>query len=246
MPSTLTIPAVLPRTLDDVRRRLMAELGTVGIPNLHWPLSTGEDCLGFLTWASGIRQRDDLTTALISIRAFRASAGWHEVGPREVRPGDWALWDWDGDGEPDHATFGYSVDRLHNEITTVEANTSPRPGVPLTTANRGVYRKTRPLSSPELWGALRPAYLTLPTTTADQRAVRDEATGRTITLHRTDAGDHGSVKGDGKRGPLYRLLVQAWGRQHGLYGKTYRLDGIFGPRSEVVEDHLAPIARAAR
>lgn len=270
MPATLTIPATLPRTLDDVRSRLVAELGTIGIPNAHWPLTTGEDCLGFLTWAAGIRERDDLTSALIRISAFRASAGWREVGPAEVRPGDWALWNWDGNPDPDHATFVYSADRAHDELTTVEANTGPRPGVP---DPRGVYRKTRPLSSPELWGALRPIYAQPVVTSSEVRQVRaagtylnrampgtlrDEVTGRLLVLHRTEAGDIGSAKGDGKRGPLYRLLVQAWGATHdehgrkvahraqAVYGPTYKLDGIFGRRSDYVEAVLWAAIKAAR
>lgn len=274
MVTTLVIPATLPRTLDDVRTRIRAELGTVGIPNLHWPLATGQDCLGFLTWAAGIRERDDLTNALISIRGFRGSSGWHEVGPAEVRPGDWPLWDWDGDGEPDHATFAYSVDRAGNELTTDEANTGPRVGVDidLHPELRGVYQKTRPLDSPNLWGALRPQYAAAVTTSADRKAVRtagswlnrhipatlhDDVTGRTLTLHRTEAGDIGSAKGDGKRGPLYRLLVQAYGATHdehgrtvktrsaAMYGPTYKLDTVFGRRSEYVEGRLFTMLRVA-
>lgn len=268
MPATLTIPEVLPRTLADVRARIAAELGVVGIPNAHWPLSTGEDCLGMLTWAAGIRDRGDLTTALISIRAFRASSGWHEIREAsQIRPGDWALWDWDGDDVPDHATFVYSVDRAHDEITTDEANTSPRPGVELTEANRGTYRKTRDLSSKHLWGALRPTYRPVTTTTAEQRQVRaaaaylnrtmpgtwrDTVTGRLLVLHRSGAAD------DGKRGPLYRLLVQVWGATHdatgrkvdsrsrAIYGPTYKPDGIFGRRSDYVEQRLFEVVKAAR
>jgi hypothetical protein len=276
MPSTLIIPATLPRTVDEVRSRLRSELGTVGIPNLHWPLATGEDCLGFLTWAAGIRDRDDLTTALIRISAFRASAGWHEVRTAgEIRAGDWVLWDWDEIDDPDHAEFVYSVDRAHDEITTISANTGPRPGVDITKHPdlRGVYQKTRPLSSPEIWGALRPAYRQPVVTSSEIKSVRaagsylnrtmpgtyrDTVTGRLIVLHRTGAGDIGSAKGDGKRGPLYRLLVQAWGATHdehgrkvedrarAVYGPTYKLDGIFGRRSDYVEGRLWAAVKAAR
>lgn len=251
-----TIPAVLPRTLEQVRAALRAELSTRGIPNAHWPLSTGQDCLGFLTWGAGIRPREDLASPLISIAAFRATAGWHEVrGTADLRPGDWPLWDWDGDGYPDHATFLYSLDRAQNEIVTVEANTGPHVGddIDAHPELRGVWQKVRPLSESALWGAIRPPYLTAATTSAERRAVltaatylnktmpatyHDPVTGRTVTLHRTGSGDVGKTKGDGIRGPLYRLLVQVWGRLHGIYGETYKLDTVFGPRSEYVEGRL--------
>jgi hypothetical protein len=266
--STLTytpaiIPAVLPRTLDQVRSAIRAELGTKGIPNAHWPLSTGADCLGLLTYAAGIRPREDLANPLISISAFRASSGWHEVrGTADLRPGDWPLWDWDGDGFPDHASFLYSLNRAHDEIITDEANTGPHVGDDIDKHPnlRGVWQKTRPLSESALWGAIRPPYAPVVSTSKERKqvltaatyldkvmpaSIRDEATGRTIILHRSDAGSHGSVRGDGLRGPLYRRLVQAWGRLHGIYGLTYRIDDVFGPRSEYVEKRLFTQLRVA-
>lgn len=263
-----TIPAVLPRTLDQVRAALRAELGTKGIPNAHWPVGSGQDCLGFLTWGAGIRPRDDLANALVSIEAFRVSSGWHEIrGHAGIRPGDWVLWDWDGDGLPDHAEFVYSLDRQHDELTTDSANTGPKPGV---TDPRGVWEKTRPLSSPEVWGAIRPPYANPQPSASDRATVRkaatylnatmpssytDPVTHRTVTLHRSGSGDLGKVKGDGIRGPFYRLLVQAWGRTHDVhgrpadlahafYGETYKVDSVFGPRSDSVEELLFRVSRA--
>lgn len=259
MPTTALIPATLDVSLADFRARVLGELGAIGLPNQHWGLDdlTTNDCLGFLTWAAGLRARDEYPTALIKISAFRASAGWQQVAPSELRSGDWAFYNWDTDPDADHVEFLYGIDRVHGETDTVAANTGPRPGV---TDPRGVYRKTRPIDA-HLIGGIRPPYRVPVATSAEIRTVRtaatyldrvmpatilDEATGRTITLHRSDAGDHDGIRGDGKRGPLYRLLAQAWGRQHGIYGLAYRLDGIFGPRCETaVEPALFAAARAA-
>lgn len=258
MSATLAVPRTLSRTLEQVRAIELGELGALGLPNVHWPFPEGEDCLAFQTWAAGIREPGDRTTALVSIRAFRAAVGWPEVGPEQVRAGDWPLWDWDGDGIPDHIEFAYSVDHPHREITTLSANTGPKPGEP---QPRGVHRKTRALS-PSLHGAIRPPYAKPIATSSELATVRrnatylnrvmpasilDEATGWTIALHRTSAGAGSPLggKGDGKRGPFYRLLVQAWGRAHGRYGLAFRLDSVFGPQSERVEDALSAVARAA-
>lgn len=271
MPSTLELsyaPVAIPRrlavTADQARARLMSELGVVGIPNAHWPLPTGNDCLAFLLWGMGVRERHQLWNPLISIAAFRAAAGWKEVGPDDVRADDIALWGWDGHEPADHAEFVYSRDRAQGEITTVGANTGPRPGVDID-ANpelRGIYRKTRAVSA-SLIGGIRPPYAPLVPVASDLADVRRAATylnrvmpatfrdasnGRLLTLHRSSAGAGSPLggKGDGKRGPLYRLLVQCWGRQHGIYGNAFRLDGTFGPQCErVVEPALFAAARKA-
>lgn len=275
MPTTL-IPATLSLTADQVRTRLLGELGTIGLPAPHWPLTdlSTNDCLGFLTWAAGIRAPDDYTSALIRISAFRATAGWHEVGPADVRAGDWALCNWDANPDADHIEYVYSIDHAHGDITDVSANTGPRPGVDIKKHPelRGVYRKTRDIG-PWLIGAIRPPYAVTTPTSADRKTVRadatylnrtlpstfhDTATGHTITLHRSGAGDIGKTPGDGIRGPIYRLLVQAWGATHdaagrkvdnrskALYGPTYKVDGVFGPRSVYVEGRLSAVVKAAR
>jgi hypothetical protein len=269
VPTLTLIPQRLELTLPQARARMMAELGVVGIPNAHWPLSTGNDCLAFVLYGLGVRRRDQGfapgENPLISISAFRASAGWHEVGPAEVRAGDLALWGWDGHEPADHIEFTYSRDLAAGEITTVSANTGPRPGVDIEREHpelRGIYRKTRAVSS-SLLGGIRPPYAQPVPTSSDLANVRaaatylnrvmpptfhDEVTGRTLTLHRSGAGDGSGngKRGDGKRGPFYRLMVQCWGRQHALYGRSFRLDSVFGPQSERVEDHLFAVAKAAK
>lgn len=264
MSATLAVPRTLSRTLEQVRAIELAELGFLGIPAPHWPLKTGNDCLGFQTWALGIREPGDFTTALISIRAFRASVGWPEVGPEEIRAGDLPLWDWDGDREPDHIEFCYSIDHPQRAITTVSANTGPKPGVDIDVHPelRGVYRKTRSFSG-SLYGAIRPPYAHPALTSSDLATVRrnatylnrvmpatfhDPHTGRTLQLHRSGAGDGSGngKKGDGKRGPFYRLMVQVWGRLHPpLYPHPLLLDAIFGPHSERVEARLTAVAKRA-
>lgn len=247
---------VLTRTLPEVRAILRGELGRVGIPAPWWAFPFGQDCLGAITWAMGLRPADDLTTRLISIEAFRKACGWQQIrGAKDVRSGDVVLWDWDRDGIPDHAEHAYSVDFTHDELTTDSANTGPKPGVDIDAHPelRGFYEKTRPLSSPELWGVLRPPYAPEVTSKSDRAHVRkattwlngnmpahftDTATGRVLTLHRSGAGDIGTVKGDGVRGPFSRLMVQCWGRAVGLYDETYKLDAIYGPRSEFVDAEL--------
>lgn len=257
--TTLALPRTLSRTLEQVRAIELGELGDLGLPNTAWPFEEGEDCLAFQTWALGIREPRDRTTALIRISAFRAAVGWPEVGPEQVRAGDLPLWDWDGDGIPDHIEFAYSVDHPGGEITTLSANTGPKPGTP---QPRGIYRKTREIG-PSLFGGIRPPYAKPATTSTELAEVRraatylnrvmpevfhDPLTGKAVRLIRTGAGDGSGNgrKGDGKRGPLYRLMVQAWGRQHGIYGRGFLLDGIFGPQSDRVEDRLFAASKLAR
>lgn len=257
MLTAVQIPSALALTLDQARDRLVAELGPYRLPTAWHSREAGDDCLAFLLWALGVRQADDFETALVSIRAFRAVAGWHEVSAAEVRPGDLVLWDWEEDDDVDHVEFCYSVDRVEGTITTVSANTGPRPGVELTAANRGVYRKTRPISG-EISGGIRPPYRPPATvaTSADRKAVRIEASflnatvthsfeGRTIL--RSAAGTIiGHVPhGDGIRGPLFWILVQVWGRLHGLYGHAFKIDGIPGPQSRRVEAEILRRAKAA-
>lgn len=255
------IPARLDVTLAQFRAKAVGELGSIGLPAPHWPLTdpTTNDCLGFLTWAAGIREADDYTSALVRISAFRASAGWPEVAPHELRSGDWALYNWDSNPDADHVEFLYGIDFAHAETDTVSANTGPRPGVP---EPRGVYRKQRAIDE-HLIGGIRPPYLVIAPTASDVAAVRRDAsylnrtmpasyhdpiTDRTIVLHRTGAGAGSPTggKGDGIRGPLYRLLVQVWGRMHRIYPDACRLDGIFGRQSERVEDRLDVVAKAYR
>lgn len=258
MPTT-TIPAQLTATLEQVRDRLVEQIGVRGLPTVWWSLSDlkTNDCLGFVLWGLGVRKRDDFWNPLVSIGAFRSVAGWHEVDAGEVRPGDLALWDWERDDDVDHIEFCYSIDRHAATITTISANTGPRVGDDIVAHPelRGVAKKTRPIDG-RLRGGIRPPYRP-PAATAtakDRTAVRLEASwlnrhvahtfdGRTV--RRTAAGTIVGVlpTGDGIRGPLFWILVQVWGRVHGLYGNAFRIDGIPGPQSRRVE---AEVLRRAK
>lgn len=48
---------------------------------------------------------------------------------------------------------------------------------------------------------------------------------------------------NGIRGPIYWRLIQLAGRQDGLYGRGYIVNGIPGPRTRVLERHYATLAK---
>jgi hypothetical protein len=267
MPSTVQIPAVLSLTLDAVRDRLHDQVGTRGVPSLWWSLSDPEtnDCLGFLLWGLGVRDRDDFDERVVRISRFRAVSSWQGLDPEEIRPGDLVYWAWNADDDDlaDHAEFCYSIDRHAGTITTLSANTGPRVGddIDAHPELRCVAKKTRPLRptpGARIVGGSRPPYRSAATvaTSGDRKTVRIEASylnasvpgtfeGR--TLLRSAAGTiRGHVPhGDGIRGPLFWMLVQVWGRLHGLYGKAYKIDGIPGPQSRRVEAEILRHAKAA-
>lgn len=262
MPTTLAPPLVFPSVLDltadAVRDRLVSELGTVGIPAAHWAIPTGNDCLGYLLWGAGIRDRDDFRTPLVKISAFLAVSGWQRVDADEVRANDIALCNWDGNPDADHVEWVYSIDRHADEVTTVSANTGPRPGVDidLHPDQRGVWRKTRDLG-PWLIGGVRMPFRSpvLDVTSRDRADVRLLASylNRTVPEHyqgrlfpRSAAGTIAGRPGDGLRGPLYWGLVQLWGRLHGHYGGSFLLDRIPGTRTRYVERLGLAAAKAAR
>jgi hypothetical protein len=255
---TSTIPARLTLTLEQIRDRLVAQIGVRGIPN---PWAThGEDCLAFLLWGAGVRKRDDYWNPLVSIGGFRAVSGWHEVDADELRPGDFVLWSWNGDDEADHVEFCYSRDKAAGTITTISANTGQRVGddIEKHPELRGVWKKTRPLDG-RVVGGIRPPYAAAATgvTPSDRANVRlvaayanraVPATYEGRTFYRSEAGTIPGAPSanDGIRGTLYWLLVQLWGRLHGLYGRAFKIDGIPGPQSRRVEAELLRVAKLSK
>ena len=248
-------------TLEQVRDREVAALGTLGVPNAWWPSTYdrpwdwNNDCIKFQLFSMGVATRRQQDNHFISIAGFRGWAGWKEVTVADLRPGDIAAEVWEGGDEPDHVEFVYSIDHAGGKITTLSANTSPTPGVPMTEKNRGVYKKTRNLSTHFLFG-IRPPYLdATATVTPSRRAqVRLTATwlNKTLpdtyqgqTIHRSAAGDIGKTAGDGLPGPLYWLEVQTWGRLNDEYGPRFQVDGIPGARTRQVEAVIYGKAKAA-
>jgi hypothetical protein len=145
----------LTRTVSQVREIEEAQLGHKGIPNADWPLAAGNDCLKFQLVSLGVVTRSDMSDPAISIRAFLATTRGSGC-PANLRAGDLVLQQWDDLPDVDHVGFLYS--KPTGALRTIEANTSPKPGVALTKANRGIYDKTRPIGS---WvvGGIRPPYV---------------------------------------------------------------------------------------
>jgi hypothetical protein len=241
------------RTLSQVRDLEVAQLGTKGIPNLHWPWTYGNDCWKFQMWALGIASRSQQANDLISIQAGLAESQWQRLRPSEIRAGDLVLQQWDDNPDVDHVGLCYS--RVGDQIRTIEANTSPKPGIPLTPANRGIYDKTRPLGS---WvtGGIRPPYkpeaLIVPASKrAEVRLVLaylDEHLPEHVA--RSKAGPHaGAGAGDGVMGPVAWLEVQEWGDlpSVGLYpSPPYLKDGVAGGRTKFVYGEALKRAKAAQ
>jgi hypothetical protein len=229
-------------TLDQARDRQVAAIGVKGLPNGWWPLPTGNDCLAFQLERLGVRSRSDLDPHFISISAFRAWAGWDEIAVPDMQPGDLALWNFSHGTIPEHVEFTYSIDHGARTITTISANTGPNPGVPVP---RGVWKKTRPITDALLFGSRAP-YLEQAAATDKKRkdVVRFLATYLN-DLPELDHLPNTAAENDGVEGPVYWTLVQTWGRHHHLYGPTYRIDGVVGPRTRQVEAALFKAAKAA-
>jgi hypothetical protein len=163
-----------------------------------------------------------------------------------MEAGDLACWNFSGTGGlPEHIGYVYSIDHAGKTVTTIEANTSPAPGIGITPQNRGVWKKTRPISSSLLFG-IRPEYRP----TADATSKQDKAAVRFMAAflnddHRLDDLPRTAAENDGIRGPVYWRRVQTWGRYEHLYGPTYKIDGVPGPRSRAVESTVYVRARAA-
>jgi hypothetical protein len=260
---------LLPHTLDEVRTRETTHVTTVGRPNRWWPggMQTN-DCVGFQTAQLGLRtgsevlgdpDRFSLTTRklkwlaahphMISIAAFRAHYQWPEVPARSIRAGDLVISNWsgfrlDGELEPEHMEWSYSVAQDHDSLVIVGANTGPRPGDP--TPN-GVWKKSRPIDGHILFG-IRPPYKDEKPSLTRKHLVK-------VVAGYTNRQDLGSIptssaagpgKETGLEGPKYWRRVQAWGRRHGYYPSRFVIDGIPGPQSRIVEAAAYKAATAKR
>lgn len=238
----------LKHTLDAVRERETAHVGTKGRPNPWWPGGmTTNDCVGYQTAQLALRAGDESLgwlsqTAhrhMISISAFRAHYQWPEVAASKIAPGDLVVSNWSGkrldDGklEAEHMEWAYSVDHDHGTLVIVGANTGPKPGDP--TPN-GVWKKTRPIDGHILFG-IRPPYAPDKPSATRKHTVKvvAEFVNEKVPagIPRTSAAGPG--KDTGLEGKNYWRLVQTWGRLRGYYGSRYVIDGIPGPQSRIVE-----------
>lgn len=247
-------------TRDQVRDREGAQLGTIGRPNSWWAWSTGSDCMAAQATMLGLRtSKSDSTGYLISIAKFRAHYGWDEVDISEAEAGDLLLEYWpESDHDPtfsdlpNHIEYIYSINHAAGTVVVRSANTGPAPGKP---SPNGFWGKTRPITK-NLIRAIRVPYADAadtapygakaPTSLAKTNVklvagfVNEWADRKNLDLHSTT-----SVK-DGIPGPNYWRLVQTWGRQNGVYGSGYLIDGIVGPRTRQVEAIILKRAKAAK
>lgn len=233
-------------TLDEARQRETAHIGTKGVPAAWWGYGPEtNDCLGYQLWILGLRSRNDYAPHYISISAFRTWAGWDEVAIKDVQAGDLVCEEWpDKDkpftGIPGHIEYVYSAAEDH--ITIISANTGPTLGHP---RPRGVWKKVRDRDEHLLF-AIRPPYRDDSPSRGRKAEVRTVAgyVNRDNVLT-TDGIPKTYAETDGIEGPIYWRRVQQWGRDHGLYGPTYIIDGIPGPRTRVVEAAIYAAAKKA-
>lgn len=254
--------STLKRTSNQVHEIQSGFIGIKGIPNPWWGLRTGNDCVGFQLTTLGIRSRTDYTGKHVSISAFRKAYGWHEIdlseeGWNSVRFGDLICEEWPSGerftGVPTH--MERFVAKEGNRITTASANTGPTPGVAVP---RGAWVKTRTLTDASNWVvAIRPPYAgeeeTSPCGAKPPKGLTSKAQVKLVARYvnnwaREKYAHLPTTKSeeDGVPGRNYWTLVQRWGRDHDLYGNTYRVDGIVGPRTQQIEKVVLKRAQAAK
>ena len=228
--------ASLKYTLDQARDREVDLLGVKNIPNPWWPLSYGNDCLAFQLERLGVRKPSELDPHYISISAFRGHFGWDEIDADQIRPGDLAVENWSGTQDPEHIEYVYSVDhdpttkRILN-VTTISANTGPVPGQAVP---RGVWKKTRPAGAWLLFG-IRPPYKPTVTALTSKRRTEVRLIAAFLNQSKGPGAPRTAAEDDGIPGPIYWMLIQAWGHAHGVYGDSFRIDGVPGPQTRKVE-----------
>lgn len=110
-------------------------------------------CVVFVWWVfkhsnmSGLFMGGAKANQCTKVRAYAKASGCWVTG--DYQPGDLLLFDWNGDGSPQH--IGICIEEPNgNTVKTIEGNTSPA-GKP-----DGVYEMTRKLST--VCGAYRPGY----------------------------------------------------------------------------------------
>lgn len=253
--------STLKRTANQVHDIQSGYIGIKGIPNPWWGLKTGNDCVGFQLTTLGIRSRTDYTGKHVSISAFRKAYGWHEIdlseeGWDQVRFGDLIGEEWPSNGHftgvPTH--LERFVSKVGNQVTTSSANTGPTPGVAVP---RGAWQKTRTMTDARNWVvAIRPPYagaeVTSPGGKKPPHALTSKAhvklVARYVNNWAREKHPHLSTtaaEDDGKQGRNYWILIQTWGRDHNLYGATYRIDGEPYTRTWQVEKVALTRAQAA-
>lgn len=228
----------LNRTLEQVRDIELSYVGKVGIPNPWWPLNYGNGCLKFQLFCLGIASRKDMELRHISIGSFldtRDKTDWVYVAAGDIRPGDLAFQNWDGNKDPDHVEMTYS--RVGNTITTTGANTGPAAGV---TNPKGAWKKSRSVGEWLAFG-VRPPYKNSAATVTSSRRAQVRLIAEYLNTHL--GGPDTEAAKDGIPGPVYWMLVQTWGRAHGLYDGRYVIDGVPGTQTYKVEAKVHALAK---
>ncbi len=244
-------------TADQVRDRSSSRIGKGAHPNAWWAWVGGSDCMAGQSSVLGIRTNPRSSEpSEISIAAFRAHYGWDEVPMTEAAAGMLVAEYWPGEGDPrtssvpNHIEMIHTIDHGAGTITTDSANTGPRPGQP-TPIN--YYRKTRTITADNFLFAIVVPYRDAPDTSPYGAKAPTAIPSKNVKLVAAFLNDRAkdlgrrettSVK-DGVVGPRYWTLVQAWGRQNGIYGAGYIIDGIPGPRTRNVEAVILKRAQAA-
>lgn len=256
-------------TADQIRDRESSMIGrgqklvrTKENPNVTegnpwWGWADGSDCMAGQAYALGFRTSPrDATPWQISIAAFRAHFGWDEVPMSQAKAGMLVLEYWPAEGDPvtstvpNHIEYIHTIDHTAGTITTDSANTGPRPGV---SEPRGFYRKTRTITGNNFLRAVVIPALGAPDTSPYGATAPVPQARKNVKLvaaflnQRIATGDVKATTSDkdGITGPRYWTLVQTWGRQNGVYGPGYLIDGIVGPRTRQVEAIILKRAKAA-
>jgi hypothetical protein len=185
--------------------------------------------LGLRTGKETLRDLDD-NPYWISISAFRGTTAGTSPPCTTCRPGTSPA-----GTSPAAAPRAHRLRLLHRPpgktVTTIEANTSPGAGIAITPQNRGVWKKTRPITGSLLFGD--PPRVPLDGGRDDKQ---DKAAVRFIAAylnddHRLDDPPAPPRRTTASKAPSTGRLVQTWGRIEHLYGPTFKIDGVPGPRS---------------
>lgn len=102
-------------------------------------------------------------TASCSVLAYWAQQNGYTVKPADMRPGDWVIFDWDKNGNPDH--IGIVEEATATKLTTIEGNVGD-----------AVCRMDRQSKRGNIYMVIRPPYVQTTSTSIKARlqALRDE------------------------------------------------------------------------
>jgi hypothetical protein len=246
-------------TADQVRDREAALIGKGRRPNAWWAWAGPSDCMAAQAYALGIRtNRASSTPYEISIAAFRAHFGWDEVPMSQAKAGMLVCSNWTGAGggkNVEHIEYIHSIDHAGGTITRDSGNTNAQPGG-TDPKKIGFWRKTAALDGHFLFAIVVPTKgapdtspygAKTPTGLAkkDAKLVAAFLNGWAREKHPNLPTTNTAKDGITTDAPKYWTLVQTYGRDTGIYGPRYVVDGDPGPRSRQVEAVILKRAKAA-